>query len=256
MHKTKATHKRATAFVGTSGFTYKHWGNGTFYPKGLSPGKWLEFYAGRFNTVELNVTFYRLPAEDTFRSWRKRTPDTFRFAIKGSRFITHVKRLNDCREPLKLYFKRARFLKEKLSVVLWQLPPQFKKDTQRLSDFVRLLKRYKSVRHTFEFRDETWFNEDVYGLLHDADAALCMADWPRYKARTAKIPETASFVYLRRHGPAGGRPYTGCYQKEELQRDARKIRRWLAEGKDVYIYFNNDARGWAARNALDVRRLV
>ncbi|MFQ5862208.1 MAG: DUF72 domain-containing protein [Candidatus Brocadiales bacterium] len=253
MGKARTTRKKARAFVGTSGFMYSHWGNGVFYPKKLPQREWLEFYVEHFNTVELNVVFYRLPSEDAFRSWYRRTPKDFRFALKGSRFITHIKRLKGCSEPLKLYFKRARLLKEKLSVVLWQMPPRFKKDAPRLWDFVRALKDYGSTRHAFEFRDATWFDGDVYEMLHKADMALCMADWPRYGV---KIPETASIIYLRRHGPEGGRLYTGCYPKADLRRDAREIKRWLSAGKDVYIYFNNDERGWAVKNALDVKKSI
>ena len=250
-------HKKAMAFVGTSGFVYKHWADGIFYPKKLPQREWLEFYATHFNTVELNVAFYRLPSEDVFKSWYRRTPGDFSFALKGSRFITHIKRLKDCDESLKLYFKRARLLREKLSIVLWQLPPRFKKDIPRLRNFVRALKGYRSVRHAFEFRDVTWFDAEVFELLHEADktldVAVCMADWPSH---VVKIPETASFIYLRRHGPEGDGLYTGCYPKGELQKDARKIKKWLSEGKDVYIYFNNDANGWAVKNALDVRKLL
>ena len=257
MKRSTPTQNKAKVFVGTSGFTYKHWGNGVFYPKETPQRKWLEFYAEHFNTVELNVTFYRLPTEDTFRSWHKRTPEAFRFALKGSRFITHVKRLKDCREPLKLYFKRARLLQEKLSVVLWQLPPQFQKDAPRLKDFLKTLRHYRSVRHVFEFRDTTWFHQDVYELLNEmntsTETAICMAD--RFGGG-AGIPETAGFVYLRRHGPESGRLYTGCYSGEALRRDARRIKKWLSAGKDVYLYFNNDAHGWAVKNAQGVRNLI
>lgn len=253
MGKAKTTRKKVRAFVGTSGFMYDHWGDGVFYPEKLPKREWLEFYTEHFDTVELNVAFYRLPSEDAFRSWYKRTPKGFTFALKGSRFITHIKRLKDCREPLKLYFKRARILKEKLSVVLWQLPPRFRKDIPRLRDFVRVLRTYKSTRHAFELRDASWFDAEVYEVLRQADMALCMADWPRYGLR---IPDTASFIYLRRHGPEGGRPYTGCYPKADLQKDARTLKKWLSSGKDVYIYFNNDERGWAVRNALDVKKSI
>ncbi|MFQ5956351.1 MAG: DUF72 domain-containing protein [Candidatus Brocadiales bacterium] len=253
MGKARTAHKKARVFVGTSGFMYDHWGDGVFYPKKMSQRVWLEFYVEHFSTVELNVAFYRLPSEDAFRSWYRRTPRDFAFALKGSRFITHIKRLKDCREPIKLYFKRARLLKEKLSVVLWQTPPRFKKDIPRLKDFVRALKVRGPTRQAFEFRDESWFDSDVYDILHKADMALCMADWPRYDVN---VPDTASFIYLRRHGPEGGRLYTGCYPKAELRRDVREIKRWLSVGKDVYIYFNNDQHGWAVKNALDVKKSI
>ncbi len=257
MKKPTATYKKARAFVGTSGFIYKHWGDNTFYPEKLPQRQWLEFYAEHFDTVELNVTFYRLPSEDVFRSWYQRTPETFRFTLKGSRFITHVKRLRDCREPLKLYFKRSRVLKDKLSVVLWQLPPRFRKDTPRLKNFVRTLKAHKSVRHVFEFRDETWFDEDVCGILSEAGMAVCMADWPRFNVKVdVEVSEMADFIYLRRHGPKGSRLYAGCYSNDELKKDSQNIKKWLSRGKNVYIYFNNDAHGWAVKNALDLCKFI
>jgi uncharacterized protein YecE (DUF72 family) len=247
--------KKARAFVGTSGFIYDHWGNGVFYPEGTPQRRWLEYYAGYFDTVELNVAFYRLPSEETFQSWYKRTPKGFTFALKGSRFITHIKRLKNCQGPLDLYFQRAKLLKEKLSVVLWQLPPRFKKDTQRLKDFTRMLKRHYHTRHSFEFRDESWLSEDVFELLREADIALCMADWPIF---SQEIPQTAGFLYLRRHGPEAGEGmlYSGCYPPGALRRDARDIKGWLSQGKDVYIYFNNDEGGWAVKNALDLTKLI
>ena len=254
------------AFVGTSGFIYPHWGGGVFYPEDLPQRRWLEYYAGHFDTAELNVTFYRLPTEGAFRSWYKRTPKGFAFALKGSRFITHIKRLKDCQGPLESYFDRARLLKEKLSVVLWQLPPRYKKDTQRLKTFIKSLKPYTACRHAFEFRDASWVAEEVYELLGEADMALCEADWPGMPQSTLNGPVTASpvpiryrasFVYLRHHGPGGEWGlYSGCYSKAFLREEAERIKALLKQGRSVYIYFNNDAEGWAVRNALELKEIL
>jgi uncharacterized protein YecE (DUF72 family) len=242
------------AFIATSGFIYPHWGGGVFYPEDLPQRRWLEYYCEYFDTVELNVAFYRLPSEEAFKSWYRRTPKGFAFALKGSRFITHIKRLRECQEPLKLYFSRARLLKEKLSVVLWQLPPRYRKDTERLESFITALKPYSRYRHAFEFREASWMSEEVQDLLRGADMALCEADWP---GMPQDLPATASFAYLRRHGPeAEWGLYAGCYGKTSLRKDARRIRDWLEQGKGVYVYFNNDAEGWAVRNALELKEIL
>ncbi len=244
--------RTAMIYIGTSGYVYNHWGRGVVYPEDLPQKRWLEFYAKYFRTVELNVTFYRLPAKSAFQGWKRRTPKDFSFAVKGSRFITHLKRLKDVDDSLKVLFDRASCLKEKLSVVLWQLPPKFKINLDRLTEFVRCLKKYKYTRHSFEFREESWFCKEVYEILKDADMSLCLADWPRFEV---EVPDTASFVYLRRHG-AAGELYSGSYSETQLREDAKKIKRWQSQGKDVYIYFNNDAHGWAIKNALSLSRML
>ncbi len=241
-------------YIGTSGFSYDHWREG-FYPAGLAKSKWFEYYATQFNSVELNVTFYRLVKEATFKKWYEETPEDFRFAIKGSRFISHQKKLKDCEEAVERFFEGARELKEKLGVVLWQLPGSFRVDLERLENFGNFLKEQSvasKVKHAFEFRDESWFNEEVYDLLRKNHTGLCMADsggkWPGVEV------VTAVFVYLRFHGPAG--LYASSYSDEELEMWAKKIRKWLSEGKDVYAYFNNDAQGYAVDNAMMLEALV
>lgn len=251
---TKKNKKRPTIFIGTSGFVYKHWGGGVFYPDGLPQKKWFEYYTEHFDTVELNVAFYRLPTEKAFESWYKRTPKSFAFSLKGSRFITHIKKLKDCEEPLKLYFDRAKLLREKLSVILWQLPPRYKKDMERLKIFIKYLKPYDRYRHAFEFRDESWFSNDVYELFRKADMAICEADWPGMPQNT---PITASFVYLRRHGPEAEKAhYSGCYSKKSLKEDARRIKNLLKKGKSIYVYFNNDEKGRAVKNSLELKGIL
>jgi uncharacterized protein YecE (DUF72 family) len=240
--------------IGTSGYSYAHWSDGVFYPPGVRQKRWLEYYAGRFDTVELNVTFYRLPAKIVFEGWYKRTPDNFTFSIKGSRFITHVKRLKDCREPLKLFFENASGLKKKLDIVLWQLHPKMKADPERLAAFCSLFDTSaiaRRVRHAFEFRHESWFSEEILGLLRTYNHALCIAHSPRWPSVEAV---TADFIYLRFHG--GEQLYGSNYSSREMREWAAKCRGWLKEGRDTYAYFNNDAHGFAAKNALSLRSYI
>ncbi len=253
-HTVKQARKTPAAFVGTSGFIYDHWGGDVFYPEGLPQRKWLEYYVEYFDTVEINVAFYRLPSEEAFKSWYERTPKGFTFALKGSRFITHVKKLKDCKEPSQLYFSRACLLKEKLSVVLWQLPPRYKKNVERLKDFIQLLRPYSAYRHAFEFRDTSWIDEEIYNLLGEANMAVCEADWP---GMPQNLAITADFAYLRRHGTQGELgPYAGRYNKAFLRKDSKRVKDLLAQGKRAYIYFNNDAEGWAVKNALELKEML
>ncbi|MCL4537143.1 MAG: DUF72 domain-containing protein [Nitrospirae bacterium] len=235
--------------IGCSGFNYRHW-RGNFYPEDLPQRKWFEYYCTVFNTVELNVTFYRLPLPKTFDKWHNETPDDFVFSLKGSRFITHIKRLVEPKEPLELFFERALRLKEKLKVVLWQFSPGFKIEIERLENFLKLLKKYP-VRNTLEFRHESWITDDVIDLCKEDDVSLCMADWPEF---VDDLPVTSDFVYIRRHGEGGS--YATCYSKAELRRDAKRIKSYLKDKKDIFIYFNNDYHGYAPKNAKELREMV
>jgi uncharacterized protein YecE (DUF72 family) len=235
--------------IGCSGFSYPHW-KGIFYPEKLSRRKWFQHYCSVFSTVELNVTFYRLPAPATFDKWYQETPLDFAFSLKGSRFITHVKRLLVKEESLDLFFKGALRLKEKLKVVLWQFPPTFKINTERLINFLKLLRGYPA-RNTFEFRHESWITSDVIEICKEHNTALCMADWPAF---IDNLPLTSDYVYLRRHGEGGN--YDTCYSKAELKKDAKRIKDYLKSGKDVFTYFNNDAYGYAPRNARELIDLL
>jgi uncharacterized protein YecE (DUF72 family) len=236
----------ARILVGTSGFIYKHWSDGVFYPPHLPQSQWFGHYRRFFDTVEINFSFYRLPAAAAYRSWRARTAPDFIFAIKGSRFISHIKRLKDCREPLRVYFSRAVHLREKLGVVLWQLPPFFKKDIPRLEEFMDELRPYR-YRHCFEFRHASWFDDDTFRTLSARNYSLCHA----HPSVAKDFPMTADYVYIRRHGRKGG-----GYSNAFLKKDAEAIRKWTKQGKDVYIYFNNDAEGNAIRNAFTLKRLL
>lgn len=244
------------ARIGTSGYSYQQWGGGVFYPQGLSQDKWLEYYCQFFDVVELNVTFYRLSSEKVFMSWFERTPREFVFVVKGSRFITHVKRLKDAGSSLELLASRLSALHQKARVLLWQLPPRFKMDIERLSHFTSLLKEIFEGRllHVFEFRDESWLCPEVYKPLAEKGMSVCLADHPVYKE---KVPvDRFSFVYLRRHGASAASLYSGCYSMEQLREDARNIRGWLKEAKPVFIFFNNDAHGYAVKNALQLQEMI
>ncbi len=240
--------------IGTSGYNYPHWWNDVFYPSRLPQRKWLEFYTQYFDTVELNVSFYRLPKKEVFDSWYKRTPKKFSFAVKGNRFITHIKRLKDCREPLSLFFDHASALKEKLGAVLWQLPPRFKSNKERLEQFCILLStlpRSKPVRHAFEFRDESWYCEEIFRILQEFNFALCIAHGSGLPL-IEKV--TSDFVYLRLHG--GEVLYGSNYSDKELNRWAKKVKNWIAKRKTTFLYFNNDAYGFAVKNALTLKRML
>ena len=241
--------KTSLVHVGCSGFSYEHW-KGVFYPEGLPKSKWFDYYCGKFGTVELNVTFYRLPRESTFLKWHEQTPGDFLVSIKGSRFITHVKKLKDPALPLKRFFESIKPLWDKIGAVLWQLPPAFKADAERLENFLKELKPYKAS-NAFEFRNESWVRDErVLCALSDEGCALCMADWPEF---ARDLPLTADFVYMRRHGHG---TYGGSYTTEELREDAGRIKKFRHEGREVYIYFNNDAYGYAPKNAMELDRLV
>ena len=235
--------------IGCSGFLYESW-KGAFYPEGLPHKKWLSFYMGKFNTVELNVTFYRLLKKEAFERWYKETPPEFSFCLKGSRFITHVKKLKDVELPLATFFNATAPLLEKLDVVLWQLPPNLKLNMKNLEEFVENLKRY-NVRHVFEFRHKSWLSKKVFKLLSTANIAVCIADWPAF---IEDPPITADFVYIRRHGEGGN--YSTNYSSEQLKKDAKMIKDYLKLGKDVYYYFNNDAFAYAPKNAIELKMRV
>lgn len=243
----------ARAYIGTSGWNYKHWSNGEFYPRGLKSSEWLKFFIRHFNTVEINNSFYRLPSEETFQNWRTEVPLEFIFAVKASRFLTHIKRLKDPEQPLDLFFSRAIHLGDRLGPVLFQLPPRFKINLERLEIFLTALKERIAkdrVRCVIEFRDASWLDPAVFEMLRAHGVALCLADW---RDTHVTEPITANFVYVRRHyGPSKG----GNYPKKHLDRDVEQIRTWLKKGLDVYVYFNNDVGGHAIRNAKYVQQAL
>ena len=235
--------------IGCSGFLYESW-KGSFYPEDLPHKRWLSFYMRKFNSVELNVTFYRLLKKEAFERWYKETPPDFTFCLKGSRFISHVKKLKDVELPLATFFNATAPLLEKLDVILWQLPPNLKLNIKNLEDFVANLKKY-NVRNVFEFRHKSWFSKKVIKLFSSANIAFCMSDWPAF---INDLPVTANFVYIRRHGEGGN--YSTNYSTEMLKQDAKRIKEYLKMGKDVYYYFNNDAFAFAPKNAIELNEIL
>jgi len=231
--------------IGTSGWQYKHW-SGVFYPPELPQKRWLEHYVTRFDTVEVNNTFYRVPKAQTFDNWQRRAPEGFCYVLKYSRYGTHIKRLADPQEHLGVFLAGARRLGDKLGPILVQLPPRWPVQLERLEAFLDAAPG--DVRWAVEFRDPTWLCDDVYRLLRRYGAALCVHDL----IDDHPVELTADWVYLRYHG--AGRRYGGCYAPQKLSAEARRIRSWLAEGLDVFAFFNNDAHGYAPANAQQLRR--
>jgi uncharacterized protein YecE (DUF72 family) len=222
--------------IGCSGWAYKDW-TGPFYPPGTKDAQRLDYYAARFDTAEINASFYRLPSEAAVVAWARRAPEGFVFAWKVSRFITHAKKLKDCAGPAALVFGRMAPLGDHLGPALIQLPPQLHRDDARLAGFLDLL---PPGRRTVEFRHESWYAPEVFGILAERDCALCISD---HHAAPSPWEVTASFVYIRGHGP-GGR-YHGRYPAAELAAWAQRIRGYRDRGLDVYAYFDNDVKSAA-----------
>jgi uncharacterized protein YecE (DUF72 family) len=235
-----------SARIGCSGWQYRHW-RGDFYSADLPQHRWLEHYAATFDTVEINNTFYRLPETVTFAGWARRVPPRFLFAVKASRFLTHMKKLKDPEEPLDRLFGRVRALGRHLGPVLYQLPPGWKLDRSRLEHFLQALPR--GTRHVLELREPSWYHDDVLCLLDAYDVALCLHDM---KGSATGRQRVGSFVYVRFHGATGG--YGGSYSRERLRGWAEWLHAQLTAGADVYAYFNNDVGGHAPRNALTLRQ--
>lgn len=233
--------------LGTSGFVYDHW-KGIFYPKGLPPSEWLRFYARSFRSVELNATFYRLPDPRAVTRWAAAVPDDFVFAAKGSRFLTHMKRMNVTRRGNRRYFSRVRHLGAKLAVVLWQLPPQMSRpDPERLDAFLSALPR--EWRYAVEFRSAGWYVEEVCAVLDAHGAALVEHDLvPRPTPRV-----TGGWRYVRFHGAGTA---TGRYGRRALRPAARDLARSVRRGTNCFVYFNNDAHGFALADAFDLAALL
>ena len=231
--------------IGTSGYQYNHW-RGVFYPGDIPKKRWFAYYASRFDTVEINNTFYRLPQAQTFEVWREQAPEDFCYALKFSRYGSHLKRLQDPQEPIERFLDRASRLRGFLGPILVQLPPRWRPEPERLAAFLKAAPG--NYRWALEFRDPRWLCDEVYAILRSAAAALCIhdliVDHPR--------PLTADWVYLRFHGVG----YGGGYTCQALTAHARQIEQYLANGLDVFVYFNNDVHGYAVQNAADLRRHV
>jgi uncharacterized protein YecE (DUF72 family) len=239
--------------IGCSGWNYAHWRNGTFYPAHLPTSRWLDYYAERFDTVEVNATFYRLPTRRSTARWAGQTAEGFLFAVKVSRYLTHVVRLRDAATHLALLLERLEPLDgaAKLGPLLWQLPPTFRRDEGRLATMLAEVPKHRL--HAIEFRHPSWFEPSVFELLCAHNVALVVADRPGAPA-TRELEPTADFVYARFHHGSRGR--RGNYSRRELESWAATIDGWAARGRDVYAYFNNDWEGFAPANAETLKALL
>ena len=233
-------------YVGTSGWHYGHWRD-LFYPHGLPIRSWLSFYAERFSSVEVNGSFYRLPSELTMQSWREETPEGFVFALKASRQITHYRKLRDAGESIERFLGRARLLGEKLGPLLYQLPASMERDDARLQDFLAILP--SDLAHVVEFRHASWLHEDVFRILRRYGVALCAVDSPSFNV---PLVLTAPHAYVRFHGPSA--MYAGLYSEDDLRHWAHDLRSLAGSAEAVYAYFNNDERGYAVVNALELAK--
>jgi uncharacterized protein YecE (DUF72 family) len=235
-----------SAWIGCSGWNYTSW-RGVVYPAKAPARRWLELYTARFATVEVNATFYRLVSRDAVARWVEQTPQGFVFAVKASRYLTHVRRLKDAEAPIARFHERLEPLVEarRLGPVLWQLPETFQRDDRRLA---AVLEQLPAGRHAFEFRHPSWFVPQVYAILRERDVALVIGDHPDRPFQT--LEATASWRYIRFHYGRHGR--RGNYSEGEIDAWARRLHDWRCEG-DVYAYFNNDWEAFAPRNAERLR---
>ncbi len=244
----------AEIYIGTSGWSYLHWWNGVFYPKEIKQNKWLEYYTNYFDTVEINSTFYRIPKEKTVENWKNRVPENFTFIVKASRIITHLKRLEGIEETLTNFLNICSGFKEKLGPVLFQTPPSLKISKENLLNLLDIIKNrptYNNLKIVFEFRNRTWFCNEIFDILQKTNSSLCFSDMPNFEIDE---PVTSDFVYIRKHGAHN--KYSSSYSDDELKIEADKIKNWKKKDKNVYIFFNNDAYGYAVKNALKLIEFV
>jgi uncharacterized protein YecE (DUF72 family) len=240
--------KKGKIHIGTAGWHYKHW-QGVFYPEQVRPPGFLSYYIQFLQTVELNNPFYRLPEPEKFTVWRKSVPEDFIFSVKASRFITHIKKLQEVQSSVENFIKNVSFLKEKLGVVLFQLPPAWNINIDRFENFIGILP--EGYRYTFEFRNHTWYQDEIYEILRQYNVSFCIYELEHHQS---PLIETADFVYIRLHGPEG--KYAGNYSDQILNQWAERCLSWQKKGKDVYVYFDNDQLGYAAFNAIKLQEIV
>ncbi|MHA2431375.1 MAG: DUF72 domain-containing protein [Promethearchaeota archaeon] len=233
-------------YLGTSGWYYNDW-IGPFYPNNILKNEWLKYYCTKFNSVEVNASFYRLPYENMINSWFKKTPNNFLLSFKGDQFITHKKKLKNVSDYLAIFLNRIKIVKNKLGVILWQLPPKLRLDLILLENFLKLLD--PELRHCIEFRNEDWFIKEVFHLLRAYNVAFCIISAP-------KLPSiyevTTDFAYIRWHGLSNWYQYD--YSKNELEKWAKIIKDLNV--KDVFGYFNNDFNAKAPQNCTILKELL
>jgi uncharacterized protein YecE (DUF72 family) len=240
--------RQTSIHIGTSGWHYGHW-QGPFYPKNLDPKDFLKFYCQKFHTVEINNSFYKLPEAATLQAWKDAVPANFIFAAKGSRYITHMKKLKDPEQSLTIFMERIAHLGEKLGPILFQLPPRWSCNPERLRSFLAALP--EKFRYALEFRDPSWINDQTYQALAGCGAAFCIYEIAGY---LSPKQVTADLVYIRLHGP--GDAYQGSYDTQTLAGWAGAISAWAAQGREVFCYFDNDEAGYAAQNALELQDML
>ena len=240
--------RKAAIRIGTSGWSYAHWRR-IFYPEDMPSARWLTYYARYFDTVEVNNSFYNLPAQTTLSKWRQIVPNRFVFAVKANRFITHMKKLKNVDDAISVFLERMTALRRGLGPILFQLPPNLRFDVNRLTDFLDLLPARR--RYVVEFRNSGWLDDRAIELLAEKRVAFCIHD-----LLDVPCPShvTSSFSYFRFHG--FNEKYSGSYPKKVLTKHAEKMAGMLDSGKDVYAYFNNDASGYALQDAIALRKLV
>ena len=234
--------------IGTSGWHYKHW-IGTFYPPDMRPAQMLRWYSERFDTVEINNSFYRLPAVAALESWCRETPPEFCFAVKASRYITHNRKLNNPESANEKFISLVENLGRRLGPILFQLPPSWKVNVDRLDQFLAALPR--THRYAFEFRNPTWNVAAVYEALRRHNAAYCIYELAGFQS---PIEITADFTYVRLHGP--GNKYQGDYSRQILRNWTKRIEAWRRKLRHVFVYFDNDQAGFAPKNALELRKMI
>jgi len=249
--KTMSQKERASGkvHIGTSGWHYKHW-VGPFYPPKMPPSRMLRFYTEHFDTVEINNSFYRLPAATAINTWCRETPPGFCFAVKASRYITHNRKLNDPERSTEKFMQVVRKLDRRLGPILFQLPPSWKLNLERLENFLSGLPKHH--RYVFEFRNPTWNIAEVYDALRRHNAAYCIYELAGFQS---PIQTTADFAYVRLHGP-GTNKYQEDYSKKILEVWAKRIAAWTKELKHTFLYFDNDQMGFAAKNALELKQII
>lgn len=235
--------------IGTSRYHYKHW-RGLFYPARMSADQMLDYYSRHFDTVELNNSFYRLPTENAFDDWRRSTPSNFVFAVKMSRFLTHNKKLRNPQLALTNFLSRVERLRTKLGPILFQLPPKWQVNHERLKALLETLP--PTLRYVFELRDRTWITPKIEELLASSGAAFCIYELAGYHS---PLTVTTDFAYVRLHGPSADK-YQGSYDETCLSEWCCQIGDWSRTLKAVYVYFDNDQAGFAARNAMTLKRMV
>lgn len=243
--------KEGHLFAGTSGWVYPHW-KGMFYPGNLPEKEKLNFFSRHFNSVELNYSFYRLPKPEIFQTWREKTPPGFIFSVKVSRFITHIKRMNEIDKSWMDFLKKAKELSGKLGPFLFQFPPNFRMNEKNFIRIEYFFSRFlgrkrKIIRFAFEFRDKSWENDRLYVLFKKYSVCKVIADYGNFPK---KENITSDFLYIRMHGPK--EKFSSEYKKNYLRKIAKKILKWKRQGMDIYIYFNNDTQGFAVKNAKQI----